>query len=86
MIKHSTLSLIYKGFILYTTVFAVLTLLCGLEDIIIKENHSLLTFWVAIDVVLLSLCYYNISYKELCILSGKYWFDNYIDKKDKTND
>lgn len=85
MIKHSTLSLIYKGFILYTTIFAVLTLLCGLEDIMNREKYSLLIFWAAMDAVLAFLYYCTISYRELCLLSGKYWFEKWIDKTDGNN-
>ena len=74
-----TLILIYKGLLLWVTVlFLILSLAGGLESLLVSENWIAVVVCVLMNIILCYLCYTQITYKELYILSGIKLFEKFL--------
>lgn len=70
------IKLIVKGVLLYmTTLSIILFLIGGFESLVNQDEALIAGFWFTINVALLYICKYNISYKEVYILSGTRWIE-----------
>lgn len=64
---------VLKGILLWTTVFAIMLFISGIDSIVDKGLVVTL-MWIVSCVVLYNLCRVTISIRELCTLSGYKFF------------
>lgn len=66
-----TIIQIIKGVMLWVTLLSISCFLAGGCESLMEQNNWLATgFWLFINIALVYICYYNISYREFWKLSG----------------
>lgn len=73
-----TIILICKGILLWATSFLFLLYLSALESMVEQGHTSLLYISTIILLTLLILCYINLNYKDVEVVSGAKWFSKII--------
>ena len=68
-----------KGILLLVTALSItLFIIGGFESLVEAERWLPAIIWLVINVILGYLCYYSLSYRECCKLSGCQWFERLI--------
>lgn len=67
-----------KAILFYITFLSVAIMIMAAESLIGQPQYLFL--WIAVNVVLIKLCYDNITYKDMKKYSGQKWLESLIRK------
>lgn len=66
---------ILKGILLWLTVISItLFIIGGFESLVESNKYIIAGLWLFVNIALILGCHYNISYRELCKLTGYGYF------------
>lgn len=73
-----TISTVLKGILLWFTAISTILFIGGLENLMTADKWLWGLCWLDINIILGTLCYYTLSYREFYKLSGGLWLDKLI--------
>jgi len=67
-----------KAVLLYITFLSVAIMVMAVESIVEQPQYLLL--WIVVNIILIKLCYNNITYRDIHKYSGQKWLESIIRK------
>lgn len=67
-----------KAILFYITFLSVAIMIMAAESLVWQPQYLFL--WIAVNIILIKLCYDNITYKDIQKYSGQKWLESIIRK------